>query len=71
MLWAVQNGYMDQVPVERVSEFQKALTDFLTSQKVKLLATIGREKALSQGLSAELKAVIDEFSKVWERTPVR
>ena len=62
---------MDQVPVERVSEFQKALTDFLTSQKVKLLATIGREKALSQGLSAELKAVIDEFSKVWERTPVR
>ena len=71
VLWAVQNGYMDQVPVERVSEFQKALTDFLTSQKVKLLATIGREKALSQGLSAELKAVIDEFSKVWERTPVR
>jgi F-type H+/Na+-transporting ATPase subunit alpha len=71
VLWAVQNGYLDKVPVERVKEFQTALTDFLTSQKVELLATIGREKALSQGLNAELKAVIDEFSKVWERTTVR
>ena len=44
VLWAVQNGYMDQVPVERVKEFQKALTDFLTSQKVELLATIGTGK---------------------------
>ena len=27
VLWAVQNGYLDEVPVERVKEFQTKLTD--------------------------------------------
>ena len=30
MIWAVQNGYVDDVPVERVKEFQAKLTEFLT-----------------------------------------
>ena len=29
MLWAVQNGYVDQVPVERVKDFQLSLMKFL------------------------------------------
>ena len=33
VIWAVQNGYMDDVPVERVKEFQTKLTEFLTTQK--------------------------------------
>ena len=33
VLWAVQNGYVDQVPVERVKEFQTKLTEFLTTRK--------------------------------------
>ncbi len=47
VIWAVQNGYFDDVPVERVKEFQAAWTDFLTTQKVALLAKIATEKALS------------------------
>ncbi len=37
MIWAVQNGYMDDVPVERIKEFQAGWTDFLTTRKVELL----------------------------------
>jgi F-type H+-transporting ATPase subunit alpha len=33
VIWAVQNGYVDQVPVERVKEFQTKLLDFLTTRK--------------------------------------
>ena len=33
VLWAVQNGYVDDVPVERVKEFQTKLTEFLTTRK--------------------------------------
>src|SRR5206468_235956 len=29
VIWAVQNGYVDRVPVERVKEFQAKFTDFL------------------------------------------
>ena len=38
VIWAVQNGYVDDVPVERIKEFQADWTDFLTTRKADLLA---------------------------------
>jgi F-type H+-transporting ATPase subunit alpha len=67
VIWAVQNGYLDDVPVERVKEFQAAWTDFLTTQKVELLAKIGREKALSPELTNELTAAADRFKSTWKK----
>src|SRR4051812_31933107 len=29
VLWAIKNGYLDDVPVDRIKEFQNALTEFL------------------------------------------
>ena len=47
VIWTAQNGYLDQVPVTRVKEFQNKLTEYFTTRKGQLLAKIGREKALS------------------------
>jgi len=66
VIWAMQNGYLDQVPVERVKEFQTKFTEFLTTRKVDLLAKIDKEKALSDALTAELKTVADEFKQTWK-----
>jgi F-type H+-transporting ATPase subunit alpha len=66
VIWAVQNGYLDDVPVNRVKEFQTRLTEFLTTRKAETLAKIAREKALSDPLRAELKTVTDEFKQTWE-----
>src|ERR1044071_8293429 len=63
VLWTVQNGYMDRVPVERVKELQITLMEFLTTRKPALLARIGSEKSLSDELKAELKTAIDEFEQ--------
>ena len=52
MIWAVQNGYVDDVPVERIKEFQAGWTDFLTTRKTDLLGKIGAEKVLSKELTA-------------------
>ena len=71
VLWAVQNGYVDQVPVERVKEFQNKLTDFLNTHKPDLLARIGKEKAIGDALKAELKAASDEFAETWKSTVAR
>ena len=65
VIWTVQNGYMDQVPVARVKEFQNKLTEYFTTRKSQLLAKIGREKALNDELKAELKAAADEFKQTW------
>ena len=65
VIWAVQQGYVDNVPVDRVKEFQGRLTDFLTTRKAELLRKIAREKALSEALAAELKTATDQFKQTW------
>src|SRR6188474_1103612 len=65
LLWMVQNGHMDDVPVERIKDFQTRLTEFLTTSKASLLAQIGREKALSDDLVNGLKAAAAAFKPLW------
>ena len=65
VIWAVQNGYMDDVPVNRVKEFQSKLTEFLSTRKVELLGKIAQEKAMSPALTTELKATADQFKETW------
>src|SRR5688572_23136794 len=67
VIWAVQNGYVDDVPVERIKEFQSAWADFLATRKSDLLDRIGAEKALSPELSAALKAAADQFKGTWKK----
>jgi F-type H+/Na+-transporting ATPase subunit alpha len=65
VLWTVQNGLMDDVAVEKIKDFQAKLTDYLTSRKAELMAKIAREKALSDALTADLKAAVTEFKQTY------
>lgn len=65
VIWSVQNGYLDDVPVNRVKEFQSKLTEFLSTRKPELLQKIAAEKVLSAALSAEVKGAIDQFKETW------
>jgi F-type H+/Na+-transporting ATPase subunit alpha len=65
VIWSVQNGYLDNVPVNRVKEFQNKLTEYLTTRKPELLASIAKQKALDPTLIAEVKAAIDQFKETW------
>ena len=66
VVWAVQNGYVDDVPVERIKEFQDRLTEFLTTRKDDLLRRIGQEKQISPALTNELKVAADQFKGSWK-----
>jgi F-type H+-transporting ATPase subunit alpha len=63
VLWAVQNGLVDDVAVEKIKDFQNRLTDFLQTRKTTLLGKISKEKALSDELVADLKAALTEFKQ--------
>jgi len=65
VLWAVQNGCLDDVPVERVKDFQARFTEYLTTSKSDLLAKIAAEKTLSDALVAELDASAQQFKQSW------
>jgi F-type H+-transporting ATPase subunit alpha len=61
VLWAMQNGYLDSVPVESVKQFQLKLQDYLRTRKESVLNSIITKKALDKDLEGELAAALDEF----------
>jgi F-type H+-transporting ATPase subunit alpha len=65
VMWAMQNGYLDAVPVERVKDYQLKLQDYLQTRKGSLLQTIREKKEIDKDLEAQLKAALDEFKTAW------
>jgi F-type H+-transporting ATPase subunit alpha len=62
-LFAGGNGYVDDVPVEKVRQFEKELLRFLNSEHPQILQTIAKEKALSPETEKALRSAIDDFRK--------
>jgi F-type H+-transporting ATPase subunit alpha len=65
VLWAMQNNMLDDVPVDKVKDFQAKMIDFLATRKAELLGKIRAEKAFSDALGAELKAALVEFKQTY------
>jgi len=65
VLWAVQNGYVDNVPVNRTKDFQLQLMDQISTRKPELLARIVKEKTLDPSLIGDLKAAVEQFKQGW------
>jgi F-type H+-transporting ATPase subunit alpha len=66
VLWVVQNGYMDDVAVDRIKDYQAGLMDFLGTRKADLLKQIIKQGALNDALTAELKTAADQFKGTWK-----
>lgn len=63
ILFAVTQGYLDDVPVEKVAGFQDQFLRFMETSKGDILKTIASEKAISDSTQDALKNAIDEFKK--------
>ncbi len=61
VLWSMQNGYLDQVPVDRVKEFQLKLQDYLVTRKEAVLAAIRDKAQVDKDVEALLKGALEEF----------
>src|SRR5882762_4713282 len=66
VMWAMQNGYVDPVPVDRVKEFQLKLQDWLQTRKEGLLRAIREKGQLDQDLESQLKSALEEFKTTWQ-----
>jgi F-type H+/Na+-transporting ATPase subunit alpha len=63
ILWAVQNNFFDDVPVDKVKNFQQKLSEYFHTRKPELLKKILKEKTISDAIAAELKATVTEFKQ--------
>src|SRR5205085_648421 len=66
VMWAMQNGYLDTVPVDRVKEFQLKLQDWLQTRKEGLLKAIREKGQLDQDLESQLKSALEDFKTTWQ-----
>ena len=65
ILWAMQNGYFDDVEVKRIKECQEALEEFLATRKQDLLQLILDEKALTDPVVSGLETALKDFKATW------
>jgi F-type H+-transporting ATPase subunit alpha len=63
ILYAVTNGYLDDIAVESVRDFEDKFHKFLSVQKKSWLKVIQDKKDLPEDLENELKNAIEEFKK--------
>ncbi|RYD38674.1 MAG: F0F1 ATP synthase subunit alpha [Verrucomicrobiaceae bacterium] len=64
-LYAMQKGYFDDVPVNRIREAQAALEEFFKTRKEPLLNQIGNEKAIDKSEDA-IKSALADFKSSWK-----
>lgn len=62
ILWAVTNGYLDEIPVERAREFEQKYIDHLKLREKKLMAEIADKKELDESMVKKLEKVTKEFA---------
>jgi F-type H+/Na+-transporting ATPase subunit alpha len=60
-IWAVSNGYLDDLPVERVQEFEAGLLDHLHSRHSDLGDEIKEKGELGEDLEKRVRKAVEEF----------
>ena len=63
IMFAATNGYMDDVPVEKVKDFEDAFHTFMADSQSSILDEIIEKKQLDDDLSKSLGEAIDSFKK--------
>jgi F-type H+-transporting ATPase subunit alpha len=63
VIWAGTNGYLDNLPLNRVKAFEDGLLSNIRSQHGALLDSIRSSKDLSDADAGTLKAAVDAFAK--------
>ena len=66
-LWAVTNGYMDEVEVEKVRDFEKAFIQQIKLKNKKLLSEIATKKELDEKMVKELEKITKDFVGTFKR----
>ncbi len=68
VIYAGSQGYLDDVPLNRIQEFQNALLQHVDTTAPKLRSDLAEKKELTADIESALKAALNEFkSKIWRK----
>ena len=60
-LFAANEGYLDDIEVSKVRNFEDALQNYMKSKQASLMQKINTELEYSDEVAAGLKAALDDF----------
>jgi F-type H+-transporting ATPase subunit alpha len=63
ILFASINGYIDDLPVEKVREFESKLLTSIKSTNAELVNKLAKEKNFDDKMESEMKSAIEDFKK--------
>jgi F-type H+-transporting ATPase subunit alpha len=63
IMWATQNGYFDDVPVDNILATKAKLLDYLGTREEALLRDIGEKKSLDEALTVRIKQAVESFKQ--------
>ena len=66
VLYAGTRGYLDDVPVEAISKFEKEFLEFMRNSKGDILNAIKESNDLDEATEEKLKAALEEFKKTFQ-----
>lgn len=61
VLYAASQGYVDDVPLKKVVDFERALISYARSEKSELLAKVNADPAYNDDVQATLKDLLESF----------
>ena len=64
-LWAVNNGYLDEVPVAEVKNFEQGLHAYIEASHSGIANTIASEQDLSDTTESALETAVADFTRTW------
>lgn len=64
ILYAANNGYLDDIPVERVQDFESKLQQYMNVQGKKVVEVITKKRELTEETEKSLKTAIEQFKQL-------
>jgi F-type H+-transporting ATPase subunit alpha len=64
IIYAVTNGYLDEVEVGAIREWERGFHEFVAAQYPQVGERLRSEKVLSKEIEADLKRAVDEYKKM-------
>ena len=65
-IFAGVNGFMDQVPLNRISAFETQFMDYVNAHSPEIVTTIATAKAIDDTTKSKLQESLKEFQKVFK-----
>jgi F-type H+-transporting ATPase subunit alpha len=63
VLFVVEKGYLDDVPLNEIASFEASLLDYMRSSHATLMQSIDEAGAYDNDIEAKLKQAVEDFKR--------